>query len=229
MRTLPVAVLVALALAQTVSRAQITVSYNGGSGAPFIADPSGNPLTFSGGDYIGNNVEIGYFDNVGGFTLTPANANNLGIIQLHWHPFDSTNIRSIFGNQGSFARTSPTSIDASFNSKPIDLWVFQTTDGLAANHANFANVLSYGIFSSSVTRSLTTFPWVFPNQGTTPPDNAPVLTTSDVNATQGIFYFGSLGSGGASLQLAPVPEPGTFALLGLGLAFAGILVRRVRA
>src|SRR5215475_15497360 len=134
MRTLPVAALVAYAMAQLVVRAQITINYQGGSASPFIADPSGSPLTFNGGNYVGNNVEIGYFDNSGGFTLSPANADNLGLIQQHWHPFDSTNIRTIVGHVGSFARTSPASTDASFGGKPIDLWIFQTTDGLAANH-----------------------------------------------------------------------------------------------
>jgi hypothetical protein len=185
-------------------------------------------LTFNGGDYIGNNVEIGYFDNVGGFAISTNNASNLGLIQLHWHPIDSTNVRTIVGHQGSFARTTPAITDPALGGLHIDLWIFQTTDGLAANHANFGNVLSYGLFSSTVTRNLNIFPWVIPFQGTAPPDNAPILTTSDVSATQGTFYFGQLGAGGNSLQLAPVPEPSSLGLLSLGLVFTGLVARRIR-
>src|SRR6267154_3870976 len=219
MRTPRVAIMVAaLVLAQTIGRAQITVSYNGGSGSPNIVDSTGAVLANS----IGNTVEIGYFNT--GFNIA-ANTNNISVLGANWHLFDSTTIRTVVGHQGSFAATSTTSFDSSFDNKTIDLWVFKTSDSLAPA-SDFHNVLEYGLFSSTVTKPATTWPWLFPPQGTQPPNNAPILTTSDVNATQGIFYFGNLANGGASLQLAPVPEPSTFALLGVGLVFIGIVARR---
>ena len=220
MKTLPVAVLVALALAQTASRAQITVSYNGGSGSPNIVDSTGATLANS----IGNTVEIGYFTT--GFNIS-ANSNNLVVLGANWHLFDSTTIRTVLGHQGSFGATSPTSTDAQFDNKAIDLWIFKTSDNLAPA-SDFHNVLEYGLFSSTVTKTATTWPWSFPPQGTQPPGNAPILTTSDVDTANGIFYYGKLGTGGTSLQLAPVPEPGTLALMGFGLAFTGLLGRRIR-
>jgi hypothetical protein len=215
-----------LALAPTLCPAQsVTVNYNGGAvaGAPkIVTDSGGTPLA------DGNDVEIGYFDS--SFDITN-NAGNLSALALarssgEWHLFGATNIVSNYGilgtSPGSFTATAQQPGTAGFSSHQIDLWVFQTV-GNAPPTANLDNVISWGIFSSSVNSS-SSHTWTFPPASIGGVDN---ISTSDVDAVSGILFQGALTSVG-DLQLVGVPEPSVAALFGLGLACFGLAARRIR-
>src|SRR5262249_15952983 len=137
-----VAVLLAIVTGQIAGRAQVTVLYNGGSGAAYITDHNGTPLP----DSTGNNVEIGFFDTIGGYNFT-AQLNDLPSLGSHFHQFDDTNIRTVFGQPGAFG-DSFTQFTTLFDNMHIELWIFKTSD-LLAPAGDFSNVLEYGIFSGS--------------------------------------------------------------------------------
>ncbi len=224
MKTLLVSVLVALGLVPVAARGQgsINVNYSGGpgGGTPNVVDSSGNALADTDAT-TGKTVEIGYFDTVGSFNAA-ANAGNLTLLGQHWHLFDATNIRNIFGTAGAFGAAG-TGFDASFSGNQIYLWIFDTTDGLSPT-VTFDNVREYGLFSStSASGPEGETKWTFP--GTTPPTNVRNIDTSQVDE---FLYGGKLGGTPGSLQLAAVPEPNALALLGVAFAVAVLAIRRPR-
>src|ERR1043166_7760651 len=170
-------IVVALALVQAAVQAQITVVYTGGVGQPNIVDSSGNILVDT-DPTLGKTVELGYFNP--GFDVA-ANAGNLAALGANWHLFDATYIQTL-DRGGEFAAQAATS-STTFDNKQVFLWIFKTSDNLSPPtdfSTGSGNVLEYGLFSSTVGSSQTTFPWFFPPQGSIPPANAPLWSTSDV-------------------------------------------------
>jgi hypothetical protein len=189
----------------------VNINYSGGSGSPNMTDLNGQPLA------DGNVVEIGYFDS--GFLQQ--NAGDLAALMNArqsggaWHTFGATTITSGFLlPPGSFASTASQSDTAAlgFAGQTIDLWVFQTSNNGAPVPGN---VQAYGIYSSTAPT------WIFPTPGATP--ITVNITTSDVNV---FFHGGSISGSPGSLQLGTVPEPGSTALLGLGLGVMWIRAAR---
>lgn len=204
-------VMLAALAAVTFSQAQdsITITYQGGTG------PTVPNMVDSGGIAVPNStltVEIGYFPST--FNVA-ANENNLASLESNWHQFDATDIITALGVfPGAFSRTSPANQDTQFNNQHIDLWVFKTSDNAAPNLVSFANVLEYGIF----TRVNTSNPWQFPTAG---PGTSMSIDTSQVDTA----FHGLLNAN--SLELQPVPEPSSAAVLGLGAAVL-VFLRRGR-
>lgn len=195
-------VLVAFVLSSALAEAAALVSY------------TGNVVNSSGiGVPNGNLVEIGYFDAVGGFSVT-ANAGDLSSLLAHWHQYDSVAVNGsgppppfIAGNFWGQATGDLTG----FTGNPIYLWAFQTSDN-AAPGVGFGNVQQYGLFNNP-SQSGSGGSWVFPID----PPGTTTISSGDSGVTP---LWGQMS--GASLQLAPVPEPTSCALaIGLGLvAFA---------
>jgi hypothetical protein len=197
-----------------LGQSSVNINYSGGSGSPNMVGPDQQPLA------NGNDVEIGYFDS--GFNIQQNAGNESALMGAHssggaWHPFGTTTIQSgLLISPGGFSSTASKSGSAgtTFAGHPIDLWVFQTKDN-AVPAPDFSNVEAYGIYSSSAAT------WTFPTPGATPVTEN--ITTSDVND----FLFGSSVSGSpGSLELLAVPEPGSLALAGLGLATVLMRVTR---
>ena len=211
-----------LAIVSVVSNAQqITVNYNGGSGAPNVIQSDGiTPLA------DGNTVEIGYF--TAGYDIQ-GNAGSLSALATArqaggaWHPFSSTAItHNLLLPAGSFSGQGTAT--TGFTGNQIDLWVFQTVNG-AAPAADLSNVTAWGLFSST-TNASPSRSWIFQAPGIPGVDN---ISTLDVD----IFYHGgaiSPNDQNGHLEVAPaaVPEPGTTALFGMALVSVGIAIRRAR-
>jgi hypothetical protein len=222
-----------LAFARMVSLGQsLTVNFNGGAGTggPNVVEKDGVTAVAN-----GNDVEIGYF--TAGFDFE-ANKNNAPALAAAyfggtWQAFGTTAINGAGlagpgGFTGATTRNNTTSVPtaASFQGQQIDLWVFQTSDNKAPA-AGFSNVVGYGLFTGPVTAN-PSHTWAFPAANTPPTvDN---INTSDITSAT-VLYGSLLAASGAnpagSLEVAAVPEPGTLALLGLGLGL-GVVVRRVR-
>jgi hypothetical protein len=177
----------------TIAAQTLVVDYNAGAGLRDVTDSAGVTLP------NGNEVLIGYFN--AGFDVA-GNADNLSALSTAWVEFDSTTIKTIFGQPGRFA-DSQSSTDATFDGKKIYLWVFQTT-GNSAPAPDNSNVTAYGLYSSTAAN------WTFPAHDNLPPNNATAITSGDVN--QALFGVIAGDATTGHLQLAPVPEPATYAL-----------------
>ena len=197
---------IALSLAQFATHAQISISYSGSAGESNVVNSAGTATN-------GDTVSIGTFVNYD--PTLPGNASDLSALQSHWLNFDSTTTRTIFGVDGRFAATSAAVNNSAFDGKQIYLWV---TEG-AGN-----NVTEYGLFTDAGSAD-----WVFPAHDSAIPPNP--ISSNEINT----FLFGdgiSTGGTGAtpgSLQtalVAAVPEPSTFALVGVGLLLGGFWLRR---
>ena len=208
-------VLAALAVCHLCS-AGTQVFYSASSGNPNVVQSDGVTAVPD-----GNYVEVGYFD--GTFNLS-ANSGNLSALGAHWHEYGFTNIETFapFGPPvaGRFRGDSLLD-DPTYDSKQIYLWIFQTT-GNGAPASDFSNVTQYGIFTSTLNT------WSFPVDGSTPPANQTLISSSDVNT----FVFGGSVSGTpGSLELANVvvvPEPNVLSLLAVGLVTGRFLFSRRR-
>lgn len=100
-----------------------------------------------------------------------------------------------------------------FNGKPLFLWVF--------NGTTRSNSTEFGIFRAGSAQ----IPWAFPTNAGGVGDSLTLSTTTSGAGT--ISAIGGVGSSASGLRLvAPVPEPGTVALLLVGAV--GFASRRRR-
>jgi hypothetical protein len=199
-------ILIALLMATTAlaAMAQSTINYGAGPG---LRDVTFNVGTAPVPD--GNQVQMGYFSS--GFNVS-ANSGNIFALASAWHELDSANIQTIFGQPGRFSDSVSTT-DPSFDNQKICLWIFKTTDN-GAPLGNYSNVEGYGLYSS------TALNWLFPVHDLLPPPNA-TITSSEINQK----YYGDFDP--FHLILTPVPEPSTYAIGGVAVAFfVGSVLRK---
>jgi hypothetical protein len=171
-------------------------------GAAFV-NYSGNVADALGNQINGATVEVGYFTS--GFNAADplAALSDSG----NWQMFDSTTTSFIglLGGDGSFNKAGQNNLTP-FNGHQIYLFAFETSG---------SSVTEYGLYAVP---SGSNPAWTFPSSAVSPGDTTSI-TAPDTGM---ISYWGGTTSGGASLQLAPVPEPAECALaIGLALlAFA---------
>jgi hypothetical protein len=199
-------ILIALLMAITAlaAIAQSTINYGAGPGlrdvtygVPALPVPDGNQ------------VRIGYFNP--GFNVS-GNSGNIFALASAFHELDSATNQTIFGQPGRFSDSVSTT-DPSFDNQKICLWLFKTTDN-GAPLGNYSNVEGYGLYSS------TALNWLFPVHDLLPPPNA-TITSSEINQA----YYGNFDP--FHLVLAPVPEPSTYTIGGVALAFfVGSVLRK---
>jgi len=195
-----------MAITAVSARAQSTISYGAGVGLRDVMfQPGGVPSPVP----DGNQVRIGYFDS--GFNVS-ANAGNIFALASAWHELDFTHIQTFFGQPGRFSKSIST-MDPSFDNQKICLWLFKTTDN-GDPLGNYSNVEGFGLYSS------TALNWLFPVHDLVPPPGTTV-TSSEINQK----FYGDFDP--FHLVLAPVPEPGTYAIGGVALAFfVGSVLRK---
>jgi hypothetical protein len=190
--------LVMMVVGQFLAEAAITVTYQGSVvDAASVSVPDGNE------------VRIGYFDNIGGFEVaTVAPTGDWAALQTHWHQFAATTTPGFSPLPGGFAATD-SGDGTDFYGKQIYLWAFKTTDHLPPD-SSWNYVVEYGIFLNPKN---TAPDWGFPI------DTA--FTVIDSSDTGVMAYYGDIKAG--SLQLAAVPEPGACAAAtGVGLLLFSI-------
>lgn len=179
-----------------------------------IAAPVSQKDVFYNGTVVpnGNYVKVGFFNN--GFDPI-ANGGNFSALQAAWRELGFIPIKPVMGSPGRFGDTLFT-FDSLFDGKRLSLWIFQTANN-GAPTASFDNVTAYGLFSSTLPD------WIFPPQGSVPPNNSTTVTSSQVNQA----FWGSFDA--SHLLLSPVPEPSTYLLVALGLApFVWLRIRKHR-
>lgn len=206
--------LVALALlgaSATSSFASVTVSANAVSQK--ILDASGNALPsgdvvrigyFSDTSLLGSSNDFTYLNSI--FTPIGEGLANAGTLTESGNTGQTMIINNFGGNSGAFLG-SFSNVSGTYLAPGTQLymWVFN------ASLASVSSATQWGIFSASS--------WTFPS------DLGSVTvspSTGGVNVIRG-------GTSGSNFTIASVPEPSTYALLGLGTAFAGWMARRKKA
>ena len=192
-----------LSVSSLWSHAQSTVNFAAGTGQRDIYGIENKPLA------DGNYVSIGFFDP--GFNIL-GYLNDLQAMSEAWNEYGSTTVRTIFGEPGRFAGNGSSS-DPFFTDQPIYLWIFETSDA-SAPLSGFGNVVGYGLYTSNDPD------WIFPTQGSLPPNNTTSVNSSDVDETLFGFYDAS------HLVLQPIPEPTALALLLLAAPLYVLAKRR---
>jgi hypothetical protein len=191
-------VLAVIALSPHHAPAQSTVNYEAGPSQRDVLGLDGNPLA------DGNYVSIGTFNP--GFDAATF-SRDLVALGAAWKEYDSTTIRSIFGQPGRFS-DEQLSYNTTFDNQQIWIWIFQTPTQSAPD-ASFSNVSGYGLFTSSALN------WYFPAQGGQPLDMTIAVNSDEINQP----VFGLLDP--THLMLQPVPEPTLIPILlvGTGLLY----------
>jgi len=103
----------------------------------------------------------------------------------NWHLFDSTTIRTVVGHQGSFAATSPPALIHPLTTR---LSIYGSSRrAIACTRLGFPQRARVWFIFQYRYEDCYHLALGVPASRTQPPNNAPILTTSDVNATKGSF------------------------------------------
>lgn len=182
---------------QTTHLAQYTTD-----GTTMISIPVGNPATV--GTFGQLNIQLYYAANA---TASPFTATTPSLMPVAWQPASGTPLHQTIGLAGytpATIFTLPTILNAASAEVMIVGWTGTATDW------NSAYTDGTGLFAwTGSTLSGGALAWSTPtgNSVASPPDKPVDLVT------------GALGYNGLVLHaLAPIPEPSSFALAGLGIA-----------
>jgi hypothetical protein len=200
MKKLILMLLVVMVFGQFRTEAAILVNYTGN-----VVDSAGVGVP------NGNQVRLGFF-NASFDVVAAAQAGNWSGTLANWHDFSSTTTdptKGIPNRAGNFAE-SPSQDGTGFIGQPIYLWAFKTTTDLPPT--SWGDVMEYGVF---INPSNPNSNWTFP---------ADLGDTSVASDNLGVVaYQGHGGIWSGSLQLAAIPEPGTFVVAtGVGLLLFSI-------
>jgi hypothetical protein len=167
-----------------------------------------------------------------------ADARAYSLLEANFSEIGRAHIGDSYGIPGYFATPSPGAVvpanNNTFANAQLYLWVFKTSNNLDPDGA-YTNVLETGVFWLDKAIEPR---WKFPAQGDIP--NSTNIDIADLsgqtnNLRTGAhvaagsfskFADGGLGTAKQFSTQAPIPEPGTFSLL--GLAALGLFARRRR-
>lgn len=158
---------------------------------------------------VGNTYWYGTFDYA---SWTSVDTSDLATVYTHFTRFGNAQSIGTAGELGGSATA--TVAGTVYDSKPIYLWAFKTSDNSAVVGNNFSLVAEHGIYSST---NVTT-PWNFGS------NDLAAITPKLSNVD--IFRAGSAGT--SAVKLEAVPEPATSLLVALGLTTVMVFRRRNR-
>ncbi len=184
----------------------------------------GNGLGLQDGTDLPDNslLRIGYFSTLSDAQIQ-SNASDVNFLNNDFVEFDFGFVGDGFGDLAAHWSLSLTASAGTFSGKPIYLWAFDVTS------TNIALATQHGIFYS------TNANWRFPSDpGTTALDLADLTDGSYSNLLSGArIVVGGFGVGTSDVyenvplfNLAAIPEPSTYLMLGLGLGVIAVARRR---